>query len=457
LNLPGHQSRAGSARLVLQIYLFMVLTILAIGLVIGMIGIFVVGPPQFVLPLARYVVSSMAAHLDEPEAMRKEADQIRKEGNARITLYDIGGRLIVSNVSPPIPPLPPDQLKRLRSESEFSNGMPPTEVVGIRGSAGISAYGLIMIPPPFEGSGNVVLPIVLVLLGIAVASIVLSRSLVKPITRLSRTAEAFGSGNLGARVQMNRRDAFGELGAAFDEMADRIAVLIQSQKELMANVSHELRTPLARIRVALDIADLGDSEQAGAQLTEIAEDMGELERLVNDILMAARLDLENGQIDRVNPPMRMKSVDPQSIIAAASDRFRKNHPGHRLEIAIVPPLPVIEADPMLLRRVIDNLLDNAGKYSDAESVVQVRAQGNDGKLAIEIEDQGIGIDEADLPNVFKPFFRTDPSRARTTGGVGLGLPLSRRIVESHGGTITLESRKGEGTIVRFSVPEVHGS
>jgi two-component system, OmpR family, sensor kinase len=116
------------------------------------------------------------------------------------------------------------------------------------------------------------------------------------------------------------------------------------------------------------------------------------------------------------------------------------------------PLPALDADPALLRRVLDNLLDNARKYSDDGAPVTLTARARAGDLDVEVRDRGIGMEAADVARLFTPFFRTDASRARGTGGVGLGLALARRVVEAHGGRISAESAPGAGTRIRFSVP-----
>jgi signal transduction histidine kinase len=116
---------------------------------------------------------------------------------------------------------------------------------------------------------------------------------------------------------------------------------------------------------------------------------------------------------------------------------------------------MLDGDPVLLRRVIDNLLENARKYSDAADAVELHAtSGNE--LSIEVVDRGIGIAAADLPLLFRPFFRADKSRTRATGGLGLGLALAKRIVDAHGGTITIESVVDEGTRVRVRLPVASG-
>ena len=137
--------------------------------------------------------------------------------------------------------------------------------------------------------------------------------------------------------------------------------------------------------------------------------------------------------------------------------FRAAHPERELEVAVDPQLPALDADPALLRRVLDNLLDNARKYSDDGARITLAARWEDRALSVEVVDGGIGLDEADLARLFTPFFRSDRSRARGTGGVGLGLALAKRVVEAHGGRITAESAPAKGMRVRFSVPAAAAS
>jgi signal transduction histidine kinase len=233
-------------------------------------------------------------------------------------------------------------------------------------------------------------------------------------------------------------------------MAERLQALVRGEKELLANVSHELRTPLARIRVALELAAEGDLERARRFLGEIGADLAELDRLVEDILSAARLDLAAG--DGAALPLRRAPVELGVVIEEAAARFRAARPDRALELDLAAPLPAITGDAALLRRLLANLLDNAAKYSEPPAPVALAARTAAGSAILEVRDRGIGIAAADLPRLFTPFFRTDRSRARGTGGVGLGLALARRIVEAHGGRIEAESAEGTGTMIRVTIP-----
>jgi signal transduction histidine kinase len=241
----------------------------------------------------------------------------------------------------------------------------------------------------------------------------------------------------------------GELGRAFDEMAERIERLVKSERELLANVSHEIRTPLARIRVALELAAEGDLEKARRYLAEIAADLGELDRLVEAVLAAARLDVAAGT---GGLPLRRERLDLAALLGEEAQRFREAAPDRALDLSVEGPLPAVHGDRDLLRRLFANLLDNARKYSEPPAPVTLAARAVASGIEVTVRDRGIGVDPADLSRLFTPFFRTDRSRTRGTGGVGLGLALARRIALAHGGAIAAESAPGEGTTMRVTLP-----
>jgi signal transduction histidine kinase len=302
-----------------------------------------------------------------------------------------------------------------------------------------------------------------VLLVVGVSSWLLARALTRPLQQLSGAARAFGDGNLTARAKLARQDELGDVGREFDEMAERVTDLLRAEKELLANVSHELRTPLARIRVALDLAAEGDAEVAREALRDIGGDLDELERLISDVLAAARLELTTDLAGRPGsaprsagagagiPPLRRAPLEPAELVDQAAQRFRARQPERQLEVDTDPALPLLDGDAVLLRRVLDNLLENAARYSDAGEPVRLEARGGDAVTFV-VSDQGVGISAEDLPRVFRPFYRADKSRSRATGGLGLGLALVKRIVEAHGGSIELESAPGQGTRARVRLP-----
>jgi len=286
-----------------------------------------------------------------------------------------------------------------------------------------------------------------ILIFVGAVSVWFSRRLAKPLDELASAARRFGAGDTTARASLQRLDELGDVGRAFDEMADRTAAVMQAQRQLMADVSHELRTPLARIRVALELA-AEDPVAAKDVLSDVGMDLDEIDQLIDDILTTARMDTEHTRLHR--RPARLRELADR-----AAQRFASRHPNRKLETAVTGDRE-IECDPLLLRRAIDNLLDNAAKYSEPGSAVRLvvdEASGPDGsRVAFEIVDRGIGMSPEELERAFTPFWRADGSRTRRTGGVGLGLALARRIARAHGGDVTLESAPGKGTTARIDVP-----
>jgi two-component system, OmpR family, sensor kinase len=390
------------------------------------------------------------------EKARREPGELRREA-ARdlmdVAFYDLEGGLVFATGEPPLAPASGAELAEvLRDGLVVRDHVRAVSVVACEGGAGdVAAYAVLREGSAIVGMKFVLAALALCALALALASWPFARSIVSPLERLVGAVRAFGEGDLRARADAARPDEIGELGAAFNDMAARIAALLRSEKELLANVSHELRTPLARIRVVLELAE-ERPESTRRYLPEIARDLAELERLVDDVLTAARLDLAEGRAGDLLPPLRRRRVEPGEVVAQAAERFRKSHPDRPLRLEVGGPLPALDADPALLRRALDNLLDNARKYSDDESPVDLGARPSPGGVAFRVSDRGIGIDEADLPRLFAPFFRTDRSRDRQTGGLGLGLTLTKRIVEAHGGALELESRPGAGTSVSFTIP-----
>nr|WP_255652158.1 HAMP domain-containing sensor histidine kinase [Corallococcus sp. AS-1-12] len=409
-----------------------------------------------------YFVDEWSTLRDHPAALQASLDRAQQRMGMRVTLRAADGTLLGNTRPDPAPPVGPEELAAITSRVTRSGPRGPFPGPGGPGRmlvvspfpGPIQVYAAVSLPPPPpppDGDRQTAIIVGLVLACTAITSVAFARTLAGPLEKLASAARAFGAGRLDVRAGLRRKDELGLVSEAFDEMAGRITQLLRSQKELLANVSHELRTPLSRIRVALDLAAEGDAQTARELLPDITEDLSELERLVSDVLTTSRLELVTDGASGV-PPLRLERVDANALLDKAAARFHTARPKHRLEVQVDGTLPALEADPVLLRRVLDNLLDNAGKYSEPGTTVTLHARAVGDSLQVDIQDQGIGIEAQDLSRVGTPFFRTDRSRARTTGGVGLGLALVRRILEAHHGRLTLESQPGQGTTARVVLP-----
>jgi signal transduction histidine kinase len=294
-----------------------------------------------------------------------------------------------------------------------------------------------------------------VLVVVVVASVPLARSITAPIEDIAKTTKSFGDGDLTARTHIQSKDELGDLARAFNQMADRITILLRQEKELLANVSHELRTPLARMRVVLEDAQEAPG-RTGTALLEIERDLSDLERLVDDVLDAVRLEAKSGYRASSEFSLRRETVSVHLLFQTSRERFGRSYP--QREVISEAHLDLrVDGDSALLLRVIDNLLENARRYSEEPSVIHLRARRSEANVVIEVEDHGIGIEPSDIPRVFTPFFRGDRSRSRATGGVGLGLSICQKIVAAHGGTLSLVSKVNAGTTVLIRLPELPSS
>jgi two-component system OmpR family sensor kinase len=412
----------------------------------------VVGRLKLTLYLGGFVLTFVAAGLVLAIVAARPAEMPRPPSPSRfardgidITFYDGEHRVAASNVQPPIPREAAPEPWTTRHLVQDTHGNTLEVLVRPRAPERRGP------PPP-----KIFLALAVLLAALVLLVIVIARHLGKPLQQLDYAAREFGHGNLAARAKIDRSDELGEVGRTFDQMADRVTALMTAQRELMANVSHELHTPLARIQVAVDLMLDGIDTHAADLLPQISRDLGELQCLIDDILALSRFELARVRDDGVAVPVKAEVAAIEPVVREAIERFQARHPHRTIESAIASELPLASIDRVLLRRVLENLLDNAGKYSEPSTPIVVAAVADAVCIAISVRDRGIGIEPADAPHVFMPFFRSDRSRSRATGGFGLGLAFARRVVESLGGSIWVTSEPDVGTEVTFVIPRLPG-
>ena len=286
-------------------------------------------------------------------------------------------------------------------------------------------------PPPPEPALRLVLWTLLVAGSVGLAAYPVTARLTRRLEDLRGGVESWGAGALSARVVESGNDEVAQVARSFNGAAARVEALLSSQKALLANASHELRSPLARLRMAIELW----SERPDARAREsVAQDLAEIDQLVEEILLASRLDhLAQGEGAR-------SCVDLLGLAAEEAARVGATADGEAVEIA---------GDATLLRRLIRNLLENATKHGAAPVEVRVT---RDGALArISVSDHGAGIPEAERQRVFEPFYRP-AGRSESAGGWGLGLSLVRQIARHHRGTVRCEAREGGGTVFEVDLP-----
>jgi len=281
----------------------------------------------------------------------------------------------------------------------------------------------------------------------------LTRSLTGPILRLRSAATQLATGDLSARAGpavTSRRDELGELGREFNRMAGRIEELITSERQLIRDISHELRSPLARLSVALGLARRRTDTETATALDRIEREAETLNEMIGRLLALARMEA-------ATEPPDPERFDLQAMVAeiAADAAFEAQERGTSVEVVSSEPCFVL-GSAELLHSAIENVVRNAIHYAKLGTPVQIRLtcdSSPSGKLAeICIRDYGAGVPEAELPNLFRPFYRVTAARERDTGGIGLGLAITHRAVKLHHGRVTAENAPGGGLLVKITLP-----
>ena len=289
----------------------------------------------------------------------------------------------------------------------------------------------------------------LVALAVALGAYPIVRRLTKRLERLQKGVERWGEGDLSTRLPVQGTDEVAFLAQRFNAAAERVQTLLQSHKTLLANASHELRSPLARIRIGLEL--LGRQAGDSPQRAEIARSIDELDQLIDEILLASRLDLRDA-----NDSAALGPTEEIDLVGLAAEECART--GADLDLAPGTTPMLVQGHARLLRRLIRNLLENARRYgrpaTDVQQPADVRLtleRAPDGAIVMAVEDRGPGVPPEHRERIFEPFFRL-PGASEREGGVGLGLSLVRTIAERHGGRIRCEERAGGGARFVVTLP-----
>ena len=279
----------------------------------------------------------------------------------------------------------------------------------------------------------------------AVAAFMLSTAFARPLQRLTRGARLMQQGELGVRVEPDGGPEMQDLARALNRLASTLAREEELRREATADLAHELRTPLtgilSRIEAAQDgvLPDTRSNLHAmhgeALRLRQLLEDLGRLAEAQQPGLLTARVPVDIAQIVRGR------------LDAQAADFARK---GIGLEPDLHPA--IADGDAARIGQIVDNLLSNALRYTDEGGTVSVRTGSEGGEAILEVADTGIGIAPTDLPHVFERFWRSDKSRARSSGGAGIGLAIVHELVNAHEGRIDVESHPGRGTTFVVRIP-----
>jgi signal transduction histidine kinase len=284
-------------------------------------------------------------------------------------------------------------------------------------------------------------------LAAVVLALAFARGILRPIGALTAAARQMERGDLTQRVTVHSRDEIGQLAHAFNAMADALARTEQLRRTMVADVAHELRTPLTNLRGYLEALRDGVAEPRRETIDSLYEEALLLTQLVDDLQ-----DLTLSDAGRLS--LRPEPFEAAALLqASASAQYpRAQAQGVELVVDPTPELPLVYADPQRIGQVVRNLLTNALTYTAPGGTIRLSATACGEMVRIDVRDTGCGIAPEHVPNVFERFYRADPSRARSTGGAGIGLALVKQFVDAHGGTIGVVSAPGQGTCFSFTIP-----
>ncbi len=369
---------------------------------------------------SRFVTALIPPDMD-PQSVEATLRRLSRAFDADISVYDRRGSLIASAGQP----LPRDIVERRWHHGPPGNlqtivtELPDGRVVAAR------------MERPFRPSGrNPLAYLALIASVIGLAAYPVVRHLTRRLERLRGGVDAWGRGDLVARVPEDGSDEVAAVAKSFNRAADHVERLIRSHRALLANASHELRSPLARLRIAIDLYEQAPEEN---RKREIVRNLAELDILVEEILLASRLD----HVEKLDAP---ESLD---LLALVSEEGARNG----VQVSGTPAM--VTGDARLLGRLVRNLMHNALRHGGSPVTATVAQAG--GEAEIRVRDHGRGIRETESARVFEPFYRPS-GRSEATGGWGLGLALVRQIAERHGGAVRYESPSGGGACFIVTLP-----
>jgi signal transduction histidine kinase len=411
-------------RLFHQFYLTLIASLVLVTVGAGLIWRFLSDGPhgENAYQVAASVISSSLPGAGSPlDAQRQALLQLAARIKTDLALYGANRELIAA-AGRPLPP--PDELHR------------GGRLHGWRGPAwGIKlADGRWLVMRAHPQNRHPALRILLFISAVAVAVALgaypVTRRLTRRIERLQSGVDTLGGGDLSARVKVEGSDEVARLARSFNQAAARIEELVSAHKLLLANASHELRTPLSRIRLGVElIKETADPKRKA----ELENDIAELDQLLDEILLASRLDAVT-QLDVI------EEVDFLALAAEECARFD--------DCSLSGEQAMVRGDPKLLRRMIRNLLENAKRHGAPPIDVELRC--TDQRVTLSVCDKGLGIPEEERERVFSPFCRVALGRRRS--GAGLGLALVRQIARRHGGQASIEPRDEWPSCFQVSLP-----
>ncbi len=409
----------------------------------------------------RYITKYHSGDQEAIANMEKMLETKSKEGSFRILVFDYDGYCIADtnkisngryyNFSELNKALNGEDNANVKKSSQtiYSAVSIVNDNFDVRGAILVidDASDLFLFLEDLQGNNFVVI-ISLAILALLAATAV-SSWFVRPIKKMLKVIEEMSDGHLDKRLKITTSDEFSELGIAFNTMAEKIEAVESTKDQFVSNVSHELKTPLSAIKVLGESTmhmEAMDKETYDEFLGDIISEVDRMTEIINDLLVLVRFDHSDVSINYQKIPIRSFL---ENIIKSLKALANKKN------IEIVSRLETssdFEIDKLKMFSAVSNIIENAIKYTPDGGIVEVYATNDNQFVYISVKDTGVGIEEEELDNIFKRFYRVDDSRNRATGGTGLGLSIAHSAVLLHNGSIRVSSTVGEGSIFLIRVP-----
>ena len=304
-------------------------------------------------------------------------------------------------------------------------------------------YRLIVLAPPPFNIWSFVPYYLLILATVVCLTWLLAVGIVRPVRQVARAVNEFGRGDLTMRVRVTRNDEIGDLGHAFNDMAERLETLLTAERRLLQDISHELRSPLARLNIAIELARHAEDRDTAA--IRLQREADRLTSLVGSLIEVTRMEGDPAAV-------KFEPLSAGEIVAEVVKGCQLEADARQCRIAVHNEITRgLVGHPELLRRAIENVLRNAIRYAPRDTEVSVEAVDRQPGITITVRDRGPGVPETDIPRLAQPFFRVDEARDAASGGLGLGLSIASRAVRLHHGSLVVENAH-PGLRVSMTIP-----
>lgn len=274
----------------------------------------------------------------------------------------------------------------------------------------------------------------------------LAFGLTRTLHELKNAALDIAKGKYGRQVEVRSQDELGELAQAFNQMSRQLESAIQARRQMTADIAHDLRSPLTVIQGYTEALSDGKLEGNEEVYQILHQETQQLSRLIDDLRLLSLVDA--GEL-----PLALQAVDPRVLLERAQARFQIQAAQNQVDLLVEAhkPLAPLWVDSERMAQVLDNLIQNALRYTSPGGTIWLRATQDARQVILEVSDNGAGIAAQDLPRIFDRFYRADPSRSQN-GQSGLGLAIVKSLIELQGGNITVQSALGKGTTFTITFP-----